>query len=215
MKKIMLMMASAIALIGCTPDDVIVTIPTSQVQKSMSGELGFATAKVKYSVIDDNGKKQLARCKEIVMKFVGEGGSVVLSGGLNLEDSDPAYLIATFKMPIITPENRGKITFLPPAVLMINNGTMSFCDMTRDLNKELGKIDSGIKAEFSGGKTIFQLVGDSAKPITYNVIGTFLDNKPVISVATTVGKGKENKVLFYRSSEHIWHEIGPFVNIMK
>ena len=45
MKKIMLMMAGAIALAGCTPDNVIVTIPTSQVQKSMSGELGFATAK--------------------------------------------------------------------------------------------------------------------------------------------------------------------------
>lgn len=215
MKKIMLMMAGAIALAGCTPDNVIVTIPTSQVHKSMSGELGFATAKVTYSVMDNNGKKQLAKCKEVAMKYVGEGGLVDLSGGLDTEDSNPAYLTATFRMPIITPENRGKVTFLPPAVLMIRNGSLSFCDMTADLNKELKKIDSGIKAEFSGGKTTFRLVGDSVKPIVYNVFGTFLDNKPVVSVAATVGNGKEYKVLFHRSSEHIWHEIEPFINIMK
>jgi hypothetical protein len=55
MKKIMLMMACVIVLVGCTPDNVIVTIPTSQVQKSMSGGLGFATAKVTYSVLDNKG----------------------------------------------------------------------------------------------------------------------------------------------------------------
>ena len=215
MKKIMLIMACVIALAGCTPDNVIVTIPASQVQKSMSGGLGFATAKVTYSVLDNKGKTQLAKCREIALKYVGEGGSVDLSGGLDTEDSNPAYLTATFKMPIITPENRVEVTFLPPAVLMIKNNSLSFCDMTADLNRELKKIDNGITAEFSGGKTIFRLVGDSVNPIVYNVFGTFLDNKPVISVAATVGNGEEYKVSFHRTSEHIWHTIDPFINIMK
>lgn len=215
MNKIMTTLVCALTLVGCTPDTVIVTIPTSQILLAQSGEVGYATAKVTYSVIDNNGKKQLAKCKAIAEKYVGEGGSVNLSGGLDPEDDNAAYLTATFKMPIVSPENRNKIKFVPPAALMLNNGALGFSAMTDALNKELKKIDNGITAEFNGGKTVFRLIGDSDKPVKYGVFGTFLNDKPVISVAINVEKGHEYKALFYRSSEHIWHEIDPFVNVLK
>ena len=62
--------AIAAGFVGCTPDKVIVTIPPSAVQKSQAGEVGYASAKITYSVMDDDGKKHLAKCKEVAAKFV-------------------------------------------------------------------------------------------------------------------------------------------------
>ena len=204
--------AIAAGIIGCTPDKVIVTIPTSEVQKSQAGEVGYASAKITYSVIDNDGKKQLAKCKEVVSKFVGEGGTVDLSGGLDPADDNPAYLTATFKMPICTPQNKDKVKFVPPAVLWLEKGTLTFNACVKRLNEELAKINNGIKAEYDGGETIFRLVGDSDVPIQFGVFGTFLDN---VSVGVTVTKGKQYEVLYHRSTNHIWHEIDPFVNVLK
>lgn len=207
--------AIAAGIIGCTPDKVIVTIPTSEVQKSQAGEVGYASAKITYSVMDDDGKKQLAKCKEVASKFVGEGGTVDLSGGLDPADSNPAYLTATFKMPICTPQNKDKVKFVPPAVLWLEKGTLTFNACVKRLNEELSKVNDGIKAEYDGGETIFRLVGDSDVPIQFGVFGTFLDKKPVVSVGVTVIKGKQYEVLYHRSIDHIWHEIDPFVNVLK
>ena len=207
--------AIAAGIIGCTPDKVIVTIPTSEVQKSQVGEVGYASAKITYSVMDNDGKKQLAKCKEVASKFVGEGGTVDLSGGLDPADSNPAYLTATFKMPICTPQNKDKVKFVPPAVLWLEKGTLTFNACVKRLNEELAKVNDGIKAEYDGGETIFRLVGDSDVPIQFGVFGTFLDKKPVVSVGVTVTKGKLYEVLYHRSMDHIWHEIDPFVNVLK
>ncbi len=207
--------AIAAGIIGCAPDKVIVTIPTSEVQKSQAGEVGYASAKITYSVMDNDGKKQLAKCKEVASKFVGEGGTVDLSGGLDPADSNPAYLTATFKMPICTPQNKDKVKFVPPAVLWLEKGSLTFNACVKRLNEELAKVNNGIKAEYDGGETIFRLVGDSDVPIQFGVFGTFLDKKPVVSVGVTVTKGKQYEVLYHRSMDHIWHEIDPFVNILK
>ena len=207
--------AIAAGFVGCTPDKVIVTIPTSAVQKSQAGEVGYASAKITYSVMDNDGKKHLAKCKEVAAKFVGEGGTVDLSGGLDPADSNPAYLTATFMMPICTPQNKDKVKFVPPAVLWLENGALTFNACVKRLNEELKKINDSIKAEYDGGETIFRLVGDSGKPIQFGVFGTFLNKKPVVSVGVTVEKGKQYEVLYHRSADHIWHEIDPFVNIMK
>ena len=207
--------AIAAGIIGCTPDKVIVTIPTSEVQKSQAGEVGYASAKITYSVMDNDGKKQLAKCKEVASKFVGEGGTVDLSGGLDPADSNPAYLTATFKMPICTPQNKDKVKFVPPAVLWLEKGSLTFNACVKRLNEELAKVNNGIKAEYDGGETIFRLVGDSDVPIQFGVFGTFLDKKPVVSVGVTVTKGKQYEVLYHRSMDQIWHEIDPFVNVLK
>ena len=137
-----IMGAAAIAagFVGCTPDKVIVTIPTSAVQKSQAGEVGYASAKITYSVMDNDGKKHLAKCKEVAAKYVGEGGTVDLSGGLDPADSNPAYLTATFSMPICTPQNKDKVKFVPPAVLWLENGALTFNACVKRLNEELKKI---------------------------------------------------------------------------
>ena len=202
-------------VIGCTPDKVIVTIPTSAVQKSLEGDVGYVTAKVTYSVIDDAGKRQLAKCKAVAQKYVGDEGSVDLSGGLDPEDDNAAYLTASFKMPICTPQNIDKVGFVPPAVLWLENGQLTFKPCVKRINEELRGIDNGINVEYDGGDTIFRLVGDSDKPIQVGVFAAFLNDKPVLSVGVTIAKGTERKVLFHRTPDHIWHEINPHVSILK
>lgn len=206
--------ALVFGLVGCTPDEVIVTIPTSAIQKSQAGEVGYASAKVTYSVLDEDGKNQLEKCKEVAAKFVGEDGTVELSGGLDPTDSEPAYLTATFKMPICTPQNKEKVKFIPPAALWLENNALTFNPCVKRLNAELKKINDGIKAEYNGGRTVFRLVGDSEKVVQLRVFAVFIDKKPIVCRDVSVGNGKDHEVLFHRSPDHIWNEINPFVNIM-
>ncbi len=202
--------AAVAFLVGCTPDKITVTIPSSTVEKVKAGNLAYVKVRAVYSSTGKDTEGNLPKVKRVAMKHLGEGAEI------ELDDTDfNSRLTASFKIPF------GKSAVLanaPKSILVLSldeNGRIELKDGPglNALNYDLDDIDSSIEAEFCGGETLFRFTGNSDSALRIQVIGAFANDKPIAIGDVQVEEDEEVVIKFNRNDESIWHSLNPFVNL--
>lgn len=212
MKKLSLgiTLAAVAFLVGCTPDKITVTIPSSIVEKVKAGNLAYVKVRAVYSSTGKDTEGNLPKVKRVAMRHLGEGAEI------DLDNADfNSRLTASFKIPF------GKSAALadaPKSILVLtldDSGKIELKDGLglKALNYDLDDIDSSIKAEFNGGETLFRFTGNSNSALRIQVIGAFANDKAIAIGDVHVDEDDEINVKFNRDDESIWHSLSPFVNL--
>ena len=220
----------ALALCGCDPDEVSVTMDVSDIVKAYNGEAAYAQAKIEYSTLgmdkdDEEDKAKLENCKRIAQKYVGKGGRVRITKG-DFKDGISAEL----NIPIYNFANPQKFPHIPPLNMAISKDRtvlyiLEESDVIAKLNAELSRATrdgddvlgiTKISAGFAG-KTHFFIHNDTPEPFSFSVIGAFVNDEPVLSKSVCLKEGEECEIMFPRKEgeDHIYHKIWPRIFDLK
>lgn len=212
MKNVLASMALATValLVGCTPDKITVTIPSSAVEKAKAGNLAYVKVRAVFSSTGRDSEGSMPKVKRVAMRHLGEGAEI------EIDDGDfSSRLTASFKIPF------GKSMALanaPKSILMLSmddGGKIELKDGPglNALNYDLDDIEASIEAEFNGGETLFRFTGNSGSALHIQVIGAFANDKPIALGDVRIDEDEEVIVRFNRSEGSIWHSLNPFVNL--
>lgn len=212
MKNLITIVALALValLVGCTPDKVAITIPSSAVEKVKAGNLAYVKVRAVFSSTGKDSEGNMPKVKRVAMKHLGEGAEI------EIDDEDfSSKLTASFKIPFgkgdalaNAPKSILALTLDDSGKLELKNGPG-----LNALNYDLDDIDSSIEAEFNGGETLFRFTGNSDSALRIQVIGAFANDKPIAIGDVQVDEDEEVVIKFNRNDESIWHSLNPFVNL--
>jgi len=220
----------AIALCGCDPDEISVTMDVSEIVKAYNGEIAYAKTKIDYSTLtmdkdDEKDKAKLESCKKIAQKYVGKGGRVRITKG-ELKDGISAEL----NIPIYNFSKPQKFPHIPPLNIAINKDrtvlyVLEESDVIKKLNAELsqatkdGDDDFAIDTITAGftGNTHFFIHNDTSEPFSFSVMGAFVNDEPVLSKAVCLKEGEDCEIMFPRkkSEDHIYNKLWPRILDLK
>ena len=194
--------------VGCTPDKVSITIPSSAVEKAKAGNLAYVKVRAVFSSTGKDTDGNMPKVKRIALRHLGEGAEI------EIEDEDySSKLTASFKIPF------GKGAVLaeaPKSILVLSMDDDGKIELKNGpglsaLNHELDDIDSSIDARFNGGVTLFRFTGNSDSALRLQVIGAFADDKAIAIGDVRVDEDEEVVVKFNRNDGSIWNSLDPFV----
>ena len=193
-------------LVGCTPDKVTVTIPTSAIRKASSGEIEYVKVKATFS--DASSEETLNKVRRVALRHLGEGAEIEID-----QEGSSFKLTALFKIPF---GEASALANAPKSILVLSTDASGRIELRngpglRFLNFDLNEIGSDVKAEFNGGETLFRFVGTDETATQINVIAAFTNNKPTTTVVATIEKNEEIVVRFNRNSGSVWNSLDPFV----
>lgn len=197
-------------LVGCTPDKVTITIPSSAVKKVVAGNLAYVRVKAVFSTTGKDSEGNLPKVKSVAIGHLGEGAEI------EIDDGDySSKLTASFKIPFGKP---AVLSNAPKSILVLSlddSGRIEFKDGPGldALNYDLDDVDSSIEADFCGGDTIFRFTGNTESPLHIQVIGAFANDKPIAIGDVRIDEDDEIAVKFSRKDGSIWHSLNPFINL--
>lgn len=183
---------------GCDPKRFDIVVKTSAIEEAYAGEVGYARAKLEYELSDSKSVDQirsaiLRYCKDCVVSWSDE--RLLIDVGIPV---GRLRVLINEKCPIAL-------------VLSDEKMTLQTTKSLEQLNRELNRIDSSIKAGFRGCKVNMTIVKDTREEFSIEVFGVFVDQKPYAHGEIRFDYRSQKTILFDRSnSDDVWYEINPF-----
>ena len=121
-------------IVGCSPEDLELSIPTKALQKAKTGEYGYAEVTVNFENDQDGVKEKLAKIKSVVMPYLGKSGKMTVRGD---------KITAKFKIPVVAKTAIGKLAEESIMQLVLDKGKLDLSETSRlkSLNDALADID--------------------------------------------------------------------------
>ncbi len=207
--KLAVIAVAAAMLAGCSPDELEISILTSDVQKAQSGSYGMASATATFESEMSDVKGKFTQIRSKVMPYLGKSGKMNLRGN---------KIIVKFDIPVVPRKFSGALEATPLAKLVLDGDKLKLESTSRlkALNRELSDIDFSLGADLKAKHLIFNMSCDTPAPCKVKATAVFIDGEPKVAYATSVADGDSVDIEFRCGGESsIYSKLDPFVEIVK
>jgi len=207
--KLAAIAVAAAMLVGCSPDELEVSILTSDIQKAQSGSYGMASATATFDSGMNDVKEKFPQIRAKVMPYLGKSGQMILR-------SDK--IVVKFDIPVVSGKFSGALETTPLAKLVLDGDKLKLesTSKLKALNSELSDIDFSLGADLKAKHLVFNISGDTPEPCKVKATAVFVDGEPKVTYAASVADGDSVDIEFRCEGESsIYSMLDPFIEIVK
>lgn len=200
-----------LSMLGCSPDNLTVTVGTAAVESVRAGGEGMAKAKVVFSTIDGDDVEEIALITRVIRRYLGDFGALETD-----RDEMMTTFTASLEVPVVRAEKLSAQHGVVLAVVLHPNGHLEVAEGPRfqQLNHDLENVNGMLGIDLNGGKHTFRLVGNSGAALSARVYGAFVDGKATPTGIIRVFEGDWVEVRFDRGGGSVYEKIAPFLELM-
>lgn len=209
MKKLTSLFLAALSslVVGCSPEDLELSIPAKALQKAKSGEYGYAEVTVSFENDMDSVKEKLGKIKSVVMPYLGPSGKMTVRGD---------KVTAKFRIPVVAKAAIGKLAEEPIMQLVLDKGKLELSETSRlqSLNNALSGVDFSLDVDLKASHVVFKVVGDEATSCKVKATAVFVDGEPFVTFQKAVMTDESVDIEFRCDDDaSVYHQIKPFIEI--
>ncbi len=207
--KLAAIAVAAAMLVGCSPDELEVSILTSDIQKAQSGSYGMASATATFDSEMNDVKEKFTQIRSKVMPYLGKSGKMILRGD---------KIVVKFDIPVVSRTFSGNLGTTPLAKLVLDGDKLKLESTSRlqALNGELSDIDFSLGADLKAKHLVFNISSDTPEPCKVKATAVFVDGEPKVTYAASVADGDSVDIEFRCEGESsIYSMLDPFIEIVK
>lgn len=203
-----------LAMTGCEPDKITITVPVSAIQKVMNGETTYLKTRATgfEEFAPDSILEKKGAIESVIRNGLGKGGRFDMR-----KKSSGIEFTANWKVPLCLQNALPKDSDAYPLLLVMTQDKSRLILVTNDsrikaMNEKLSDIDFTMDDISPLGMTEIVIENDTDTEFKGQVCGAFIDGKPKIHWTETIPPGDDATFSFGRkSTDSIWHDSCPTV----
>jgi hypothetical protein len=191
-----LVLASGLSLQGCKPDELEITVYSSDIETAAKGEVIDAPAVVRFSMVGNDERGELLQARDLARRWLPADSKIEVSK-TQLGDS----LIVETKIPVVSVSKAKQVVQAQRPLFFIEvDGAQATLRGTTHLeafNRELRNINSMLGASLPARSTVIALVGDKVqKNQRVEATAVFVNNRAVLNLKEPLVNRKTMNIRF-------------------
>ena len=206
-KRALFVLMFGCALIGCSPDEMEVSISTNSLLAISQGKSDTADVVVSFVNEQDSVKEKLPEIRQVVKPYLGKNGKLTMRGD---------KITASFKVPFVTKDKVDSCAEKSVAMLVLENGRLQLAETPylKALNRDLAAIDFSIGVDLKANHIVYKISGDETATCTVKATAVFVDGEPHVNFAKQLAADDSIDIEFRCDADaSIWHQIKPYIEI--
>ena len=201
-------------LTSCSPNNLEVSIYTSDIDIAQEGEVLEVPVMASFSLYsDDDG--ELESASQIAEKYLAPDSIFSQSSGdwgetlviettipMGTLDSLQNYLASNNRVAVLLVQGVDEIEI-----------SLSSTDYADALNSELSDINFMLGFELPGDSTNFRVISDSRNEVQVDATAVFVSEKPYLYYSKVLKRRDEAEIVFKGTTDSVYSEINPLIYI--
>jgi len=201
-------------LTSCSPNNLEVSIYTSDIDVAQEGEVLEVPVMASFSLYsDDDG--ELDSASQIAEKYLAPDSIFSQSSGdwgetlviettipMGTLDSLQNYLASNNRVAVLLVQGVDEIEI-----------SLSSTDYADALNSELSDINFMLGFELPGDSTNFRVISDSRNEVQVDATAVFVSEKPYLYYSKVLKRRDEAEIVFKGTTDSVYSEINPLIYI--
>tara|TARA_A100001015_G_C14924756_1_gene685827 strand:+ start:237 stop:902 length:666 start_codon:yes stop_codon:yes gene_type:complete len=218
-KKILikvLFVSSILFLISCTPDEMQITLYTSDIDSVRDGEVINLPVKISFSMPGDDKNNDLEKARNIAKNYLPLDTKFSISKGQYSQ-----YFIVDTTLPFQSKNigNRqiGGFLYLPKPgkqdqgqIKLIFND-----DVVKEIDSLLRNLNFMLSLNLPPKTYKLRIISDSKVMVEINSYSAWISKKPHVEQVTSLKRREEVELIFKGGSSSIYSQIPIFIDINK
>lgn len=196
-----------VLIVGCSPDEMAVSLSARSLLKIYQGEIDTASVVVSFANEQNSVKERLPKIREVVTPYLGNGGKLTMRGD---------KITANFKVPFGSKDKVESSTDKAVAKLVLDNGRLQLQETPylKALNRDLAAIDFSIDVDLKAKHFVYKVVGDESTNCTVKATAVFVDGEPHVHFAKQLSADDSVDIEFRCDTDaSVWHQIIPYIEV--
>ena len=214
-----LVLAFAIfSLIGCKPDDILVSLYTTDVDVAADGEVVEIPVTAKFSLLGEDEDGSLERAVEATQRYLHPETKFTRSQS----DFSETIVVETL-IPLGTQkalENYFTTNASVAYLELFNNEEIGAYEITlygskgaASLHQTLQSINFMLGFDLPAGSTVIRVISDSRNEILVAADAVFVSSEPHLYFSTELERRDEVNIEFKGGDDSIWRAIAPVIYV--
>ncbi|MDB4821714.1 hypothetical protein PQZ70_01910 [Candidatus Pseudothioglobus singularis] len=201
-------------LTSCSPNNLEVSIYTSDIDVAQEGEVLEVPVMASFSLYsDDDG--ELDSASQIAEKYLAPDSIFSQSSGdwgetlviettipMGTLDSLQNYLASNNRVAVLLVQGVDEIEI-----------SLSSTDYADALNSELSDINFMLGFELPGDSTNFRVISDSRNEVQVDATAVFVSEKPYLYYSKVLKRRDEAEIVFKGTTDSVYSEINPLIYV--
>jgi len=206
--KLLAILSTCFLILGCKPDNLDITIYTTDIEVAQSGDIINIPVIAKFSLPGDDEEGDLSRAADIAKKYLPEDSEVKTTDG-----QFGKILVVDTKIPMgslsmvqeLSKGNTG-LVFLG----VDDNGQVSIeknDDLKKRLELELADINFMLGFELPANNTNIRVISDSRNPTSVSAQSVWENDIPHLNFSKALERREEAEIRFKGSEDSVYSQI--------
>jgi hypothetical protein len=206
--KLLAILSTCFLILGCKPDNLDITIYTTDIEVAQSGGIINIPVIAKFSLPGDDEEGDLSRAADIAKKYLPEDSEVKTTDG-----QFGKILVVDTKIPMgslsmvqeLSKGNTG-LVFLG----VDDNGQVSIeknDDLKKRLELELKDINFMLGFELPANNTNIRVISDSRNPTSVSAQSVWENDIPHLNFSKALERREEAEIRFKGSEDSVYSQI--------
>lgn len=211
-----LVLAAGVSLQGCKPDEIEITVYSSDVDSAAKGEVPEVPAIVRFSMLGKDERGELQQARDLARRWLPADSKIEVSKA-QFGDS----LIVETKIPIVSISKSKQVvqTQRPLIFIEVDGGQATLRGTLHldVLNRELRNINGMLGASLPARSTVIALVGDKPpKNQSVEATAVFVNDRAVLQLKEPLVNRKTIKIRFSGQDGSVYQDferIPPLIRL--
>lgn len=194
-------------VVGCSPDEMEVSLSASALSSVAESQGYHADVSVSFVNGQDSVKEKLPKIREVVKPYLGKSGKLTMRGD---------KITANFKVPFASKDKIESSSEKAVAKLVLDNGRLQLQETPylKALNRDLAAIDFSIDVDLKANHLVYKIGGDESTNCTVKATAVFVDGEPHVHFAKQLAADDSVDIEFRCDTDaSVWHRIAPYVEV--
>jgi len=218
-KKILikfLFVLSVLFLISCTPDEMQITLYTSDIDSVRDGETVDLPVKISFSMPGDDKNNDLEKARNIAKNYLPLDTKFSISKG----QYSQFFIVDTtlpFQSKNIGNRQIGGFLYLPKSEKQ-NQGQIKLIfndDVVKEIDSLLRNLNFMLSLNLPPKTYKLRIISDSKEMVEINSYSAWISKKPHVEQVTSLKRREEVELIFKGGSSSIYSQIPIFIDINK
>jgi len=213
-----MLILSTLFLFSCTPDEMIISVYTSDIDAAKNGETVQVPVKMTFSMLGKDENNDLEKIEVIVKDYLTPKSKFTIVKG-KYKNSVVVETTIDFGMNDNPNKQVLKLAYFPPSKEFPKKApTVELIkkkDVIKELNNRLKKINFMLTLSLPPKNNKLRIISDSKVPYKIQGLSTWVSKKPYLNYITTLNKREETEMLFKGDPSSVYSQIPVFFTLRK
>lgn len=218
-KKILIkviFISSILFLISCNPDEMQITLYTSDIDSVSDGEVVNLPVKISFSMFGDDKNNDLEKAKNIAKNYLSSDTKFSISNG----EYSKFFIVDTtlpFQSKVMNARQVGGFLYIPDPQKQ-DYGQIKFTynnNIIKEIDTLLSNINIMLSLNLPPKTYKLRIISDSKAMFEINSYSAWILKKPHVEKVTTLKRREEVELIFKGGSASIYSQIPIFIDINK
>lgn len=214
----LLIIISTLLIFSCTPDEMIVSVYTSDLDAAKDGEIIQIPIKLTFSMPGKDKNNDLEKVEIIAKKYLKPKSKFTIVKG-KYSNSVVIETTVDFAKNNVPKKSLVQLVYYPPRKTNPKEPPhielFKYDALIKELNSQLRDINFMLNLSLPAKNTKLRIISDSKTPYKIRGQSTWVAKKPHLTYIVTLNKREETEMLFKGAQSSIYSQLPIFFNYRK